>query len=371
VIDWFLPAYKAGGPVQSIANLVEQYQWPETNFRIFCGNTDLDDSELKGVAFDCWTTYNSYTQVWYASKKSKSVKTIRKEIKDSAATILFIIGIYSWYFNIVPLLFGDTKIKILSVRGMLHPGALSQKPLKKKIYLAFLKLFRVQHRVHFHATDEQEALFIKDVFGTRVQIFRAGNFPRLSATQPALIKEAGLLRMVSIALISPMKNIALVLQSLKHCTQQIVYDIYGPVKDKNYWQECVALIQQLPLNIKVQYKGAIEPAKTAATLHLYDIFILPSKSENFGHAIYEALSSGKPVITSYNTPWNGLEEAKAGINVSMSVEPLTNAINFFAAFNNEKYQQWATAAAAYAAKKIDLDNIQEAYSTMFQHSSKF
>jgi glycosyltransferase involved in cell wall biosynthesis len=365
-IDWFLPAYKAGGPVQSIANLVEQYQQPDTRFRIFCGNTDLDGSELEGVAFDCWINYNDCTQVWYASKKSRNVKTIRREIKDSGATILFIIGIYSWYFNIVPLVFGNTKTKILSARGMLHPGALSQKGFKKRIYLSLLKLSGVHHRCVFHATDNNEAGFIQAVFGRKVKVVVAGNYPRILSWQPAVEKIPGQLKLVSIALISPMKNILLVLQALQHCRLQIGYDIYGPIKDEVYWQQCVALIRKMPDNVKVQYKGAIEPAKTATTLRLYEVVVLPSKSENFGHALFEALSAGKPVITSHFTPFNELLLNKAGKNVSIeNTLDITAAVDTFAAMSATKFAAWNIGAHEYAIKQVDLAVLKKQYDGMF------
>lgn len=39
-IPWFLPAFRAGGPVQSIANLVEECH-EEVEYFIFCGDVDL------------------------------------------------------------------------------------------------------------------------------------------------------------------------------------------------------------------------------------------------------------------------------------------------------------------------------------------
>ena len=138
-IDWFLPAYKAGGPIQSVANLVEQYQQPGTSFKIYCGSQELDGSELTGVQLDKWTNYNACTQVWYASAKQKGVAGFKRAIGDTNPDVIFIVGIYSWHFNILPLFFIKAKKKILSVRGMLHPGALSQKPFKKKIYLLVCK----------------------------------------------------------------------------------------------------------------------------------------------------------------------------------------------------------------------------------------
>ena len=131
-IDWFHPAYKAGGPVQSIANLVAQYHKPDTHFKIFCTNTDLDGSINKGVAFDEWVNYNDYTQVWYASKNSRSVKVIKKEINNTQADVLFIIGIYSWYFNLVPLLFGKARAKIVSVRECCIQGPCRKSHSRKK-----------------------------------------------------------------------------------------------------------------------------------------------------------------------------------------------------------------------------------------------
>ena len=38
-----------------------------------------------------------------------------------------------------------------------------------------------------------------------------------------------------------------------------------------------------------------------------DVFLLPTGGENFGHAIFEALSCGVPVLISDQTPWRGLE----------------------------------------------------------------
>ena len=41
-IDWFLPAYKAGGPIRSIANLVDNLH-ADFDFYIVTGDRDLGD----------------------------------------------------------------------------------------------------------------------------------------------------------------------------------------------------------------------------------------------------------------------------------------------------------------------------------------
>lgn len=363
-IDWFHPAFKAGGPVQSVANLVNQYNRDDISFSIFCSNADLDGAINEGVAFDEWVPYNNRTQVWYAS--GQSIVSLRREMRRINPGVLFVIGIYSWYYNLMPLLVSKVPVKIISVRGMLHTGALSQKSLKKKIYLAMLKLAGVHRRYAFHATDLTEQGFIHQTFGRQAKVFVAGNIPRVFAMQPAAEKKAGFLRMVSVALISPMKNIALVLEALKHSKQQIVYTIYGPVKDPVYWQECKALMQQLPANIQVIYQGDTMPAKVAEVLAQQEVFILPSKSENFGHAIVEALSAGKPVITSHHTPFNELEENMAGKNVSVeNIGDITASIDFFAAMAVDEFARWNIGANEYAGKRLDMGVLKKEYDAMF------
>ena len=96
------------------------------------------------------------------------------------------------------------------------------------------------------------------------------------------------------------------------------------------------------------------------------VFILPSKSENFGHAIYEALSAGRPVITSNNTPWNNLRESLAGINVPLDDGmELLSAINFFCKMDKDELIRWSDGAHEYAEKAIDVDEIRRQYKRMF------
>jgi glycosyltransferase involved in cell wall biosynthesis len=362
-IPWFHPAYKAGGPVQSIANLVNQYVHPAVKFNIYCGNTDLDGSVLKGVAFDQWVKYNEQTQVWYTS--NQQVKTMQQLVYKLRPDVIFIVGIFETHFTMTPLLFCKAPRKIISVRGMLHPGALSQKAFKKKVWLLAWKLLGIHRRYQFHATDKQEATFIQSTFGDEAKIFVAGNYPRIFCFQQ-VEKKTGYLKLTSIALISPMKNIALVLQALQHCKNRISYDIYGPVKDKSYWEECLRSIATLPANISVRYMGAILPSKTETVLKENEVFVLPSKSENFGHALFEALSAGKPVITSNFTPFNELENNKAGKNVSLdNVDDITNAIDFFAGMDSSSFAQWNMGASEYAKKQVDLNLLNAQYNNLF------
>jgi glycosyltransferase involved in cell wall biosynthesis len=362
-IPWFLPAFRAGGPIQSIANLVREFH-EGVEYYIFCSDTDLNGGVIENITTGEWVHYNDYTQVWYANEKISD--SLVKQVEAVKPDILYIIGLYSWHFNIVPLIFCKHPKKILSVRGMLHPGALSQKKWKKKIYLQLFKLMEYQHKIVFHATDAAEEKYIRNHFGKPAVISIAGNLPNKIGALPVAKKESGSLTLISIALISPMKNILMVVEVLGKIESAVQYDIYGPAKDSGYWNECLARIKSLPPDIKVTAHKEIEPSKVKEVLTGAHVFILPSKSENFGHAIYEALSAGRPVITSNHTPWNHLQESCAGMNVSVedNVE-LTDAINFFAAMDEPTLIQWQQGAIDYAARAIDMEKIRGQYREMF------
>jgi len=365
-IPWFVPAYRAGGPVQSIANLVREFR-EEVEYFIFCQDVDLNGEELENVVTDKWIQFNDHTKVWYASPEKIS-ETILQQIAEQKPDILFMIGIFSWHFNLVPLLFCKTTKKILSVRGMLHPGALSQKKWKKKIYLRAFKMMNLHKKISFHASDEEEKKYIQQIFGTEARIFMAGNFAHKISPLPIAAKEPGKLKLVSVALISRMKNILMVLEALEKSAYDIQYDIYGPVKDEKYWDLCKEKIRSLPGNIKVTYHKEIKPQEVKGALLNAHVFILPSKSENFGHAIYEALSAARPVITSNHTPWNHLLESHAGINVSVpGTSDLENAVNFFGVMDAAELEKWSQGAFDYSVKMMDVEEMRKGYSTMFAH----
>lgn len=360
-----MPAYKAGGPIQSLDNMVKNFTPGEVTFYVFCSDKDMDGS-LLNVGRHGWQQYNYNTKVYYATPDESKQNVLQKLLDLVQPDVVFINGIFSRYFSIAPLLATTSAKKILSVRGMLHPGALSQKSMKKKIFLTIFKL-RSWHRLaEFHATTEEEAQFIRDQFGNKRKIWVVPNFPKLSGYQDPLEKEVGKLRLVSIALISPMKNIKLVIEALAQCKSHAVYDIYGPVKDEAYWVECKSLIDTLPSNVEVNYKGALQPEKVKETLSHYHVMVQPSKSENFGHSIFEALSAGMPVITSRFTPWNNLQENEAGYNADIdSTEDIANSIEALAAFDSNMYERWAKRAYDYALNRVDIPAIKKGYENMF------
>ena len=64
-----------------------------------------------------------------------------------------------------------------------------------------------------------------------------------------------------------------------------------------------------PKNITVNYKGVVKPDRINLILSRYDLFILPTRGESYGHVILESLTSCTPVLISDRTPWKTVKNA--------------------------------------------------------------
>ena len=68
-IDWFLPAYKAGGPIQSINNIISHFN-NDINFWIYTSNKDLnEDLDLGNIKLNTWSNKNGY-RIMYSDKNA-------------------------------------------------------------------------------------------------------------------------------------------------------------------------------------------------------------------------------------------------------------------------------------------------------------
>jgi glycosyltransferase involved in cell wall biosynthesis len=370
-----LPGFRAGGPVQSLVNLIgtlgNDYQFYIVTSAYDVGNTipyqNIQVNQWNGLILEGFRI-----NVFYATKKI-NYRCYFKLLKELAADFVFFNCMYSFCFFLFPLfnkkkLFAASQKIIISPRGILQPGSLQVKSFKKKLYLFILKQSGLLSKCIWHATGKSEFESIIQYFGNHCTIETIGNVPKqpLSAIRLST-KDVGVLKLVHLSLITPVKNIQFLIEVCNNCTQKIILDIYGPIKDVNYWHNCIQSIHQSPKNIFIQYKGDLQPNFVQTTLANYDALILLTKGENFGHALFEGLSVGRPIITSFFTPWMHLQKNKSGWNVNIDEgNQITALLDQLALADNEEWANYCDAAHHMAKQYFFKDsNFRDSYIQLF------
>src|SRR5690554_256900 len=178
--DWYLPGYKAGGPISSIANLVRALG-NDINFKIVCLDRDyMTDAPYPDVAINQWVKVG-LADVFYISPDNLSKSAIRKKIVEFPNHRIYINGIFSKYFSVSPLIESNKLNRQITVapRGMLAPGALGIKAKKKRAFLSLAKFLGWYRRVDFHATHPHESDQIKSVISRKAKVQIIPNLPTL------------------------------------------------------------------------------------------------------------------------------------------------------------------------------------------------
>lgn len=349
-IDWFLPGTRSGGPVRSYANLIA-HLGEYFDFYILTRDTDYCSDEVyPNVVSDAWNRRDAHTQIYYFSRQNLNRKNIKEVVGKANCDFLYVNGIYSWYFSILPVLLFHNKIKtIVSARGMLNPHAVGVKATKKKLFLRLANAMGLYKNVCFHATNLQEAEHIKSFIGKETEVKVAPNLPRVLMDGFVSKKRNKVVKFANVARISKEKGTLKMLNAFQSVKNEVVLDLYGPVYDESYWTECKTSIEQLPQNVSVNYKGSVEGDQIPELLRQYDFFIMLSEGENFGHAILEAFSAGCPVLISNSTPWKGLEKQQVGWDLSLGNKAeIEHALTQAIQMQDAEYQQWSRNAHEYA-----------------------
>lgn len=305
----YLPGYKGGGPIQSCANMIENLS-DKFDFYVLCADRDFkDDKAYENIKINDWNQVGS-AKVFYMSPDKQTIRGFNQILNSLEFDIMYLNGFFSPIFTIKPLILkwlGKLKEKkiILTPRGD-FTGGCENKKLKKYSYIYFCKLIGLYRGLTWHATSDLEEKDIKYKF-PKAKTFVASNLPaQYSSQQEFMQKNENELRLIFLSRIFPKKNLKYALEVLKEINSgNIVFDIYGPMEDKDYWEECKAVIKEIPHNINVNYCGEVPHSEIFNIFKKYHALFFPTLGENYGHVIVEAMVNNCLVILSREvTPWD-------------------------------------------------------------------
>jgi glycosyltransferase involved in cell wall biosynthesis len=357
LVPLFPPAKNGGGPIRTLEALVSAAP-PDFRVHVLTGDHDLGATVPLDVPRNTWVSVGE-SSVYYASSRSLRRRLDGfRALRGCRPAVLYVNGFFNPQFSILSQLlwrFGywGRAIRLVAPRGEFGAGAFDRRTRKKRAYIALYRLLRLHKNVYWHASTEAEATDIRRVWGQDAAIVVRQNdtlLPaRASAPEVAAPpRENGALRAVSLGRIAEHKGLHHALQALRDVVAPVELDVYGPEEDAAYAARCRAIVASLPSSVRVRFRGPVEPKDTRSTLSQYDVLVMPTAGENFGHVIAEALSVSVPVLCSPHTPWTDVLESGGGAAVPLMLDDWARAIGNFADLSpNERHAARLRAGAAY------------------------
>lgn len=358
----FFPGKKYGGPPVSIynfCNLMNDYE-----IYIICSDHDLGETKRYDTIDSGWNDRGN-CKVLYLTDSEYSISNLNKIAKEIDPDLIYLQSLFSKPTYVGLNVAKMNKIKVLlAPRGELNTGAFKKK-YKKIPYLYFLKIKKLLRGVYFQATSDDEIVSIIENLGiSKKKIFKLENISKNNYVSTNKIKNSGEARFIFVSRIVPKKNLKSALTYFKSINGNVIFDIYGPIEDKNYWNTCLNIIKDLPKNITIKYKGVVEHDKIVSTFSKYDAFLFPTFSENYGHVIAEAILAGCIPIISDQTPWNDINDFKAGWAIDLNYDVgFQTAITEIVNCNDHDIKYMKKNLEIYAKNKINLEKVKREYST--------
>lgn len=215
---------------------------------------------------------------------------------------------------------------VVSPRGMVARAALRFSSLRKRLFWLLLQRGAYAHAAAWHATSAREAEDIR-AFGIAAPIAVIPNGVDLPEQKALHDAEAPRRRLLCLSRLHPMKSLPVLLQAWEVlATERPDWDLI--IAGDDVGGHRVQLEAQVVANAipRVTFAGPTYGAAKDAMLRSADLFALPTRSENFGIVVAEALAMGVPVVVTTGTPWAGLANERCGWWIEHGAEPLLGAL---------------------------------------------
>lgn len=220
----------------------------------------------------------------------------------------------------------QNKPCVIAPHGMLYPQALQVSAWKKKIVSTVFQRKDLETASCLQATCMAELEHIR-AFGLNNPVAVIPNGLVIDDSLEIRKTSNSVRRFAFVGRLNRIKNVDLLLSAwsklgdkTRNCELLIIGD-----GDTAYKKELEEFATANKLN-NVRFLGFIMGKDLQKLVHSIDFQILPSKSENFGMVVPEALIQGAPVIASKGTPWSDLETFDCGWWVDNDIDTLISTL---------------------------------------------
>lgn len=368
---YYWPGFKGGGPIQACMNIVENLS-DYFEFYVVTSDRDLGDTApYENVKINAWNDIGK-AHIYYVQQEKRTLKGLEPVLNSVSVDAIFMNGFFAPKFTQKPLLLRQ-KHKLQDTRFILSPrgdftGGCQNKKLKKYTYIYLTKLTGLYKDLIWHASSELEAQAIHKKY-PKAKVVTITDLPEKYEPKPLqLTKEKGKLKMIFVSRIFPKKNLKFALEVLKEITEgDVEFDIYGPMEDSGYWEECKNVISQLPANVHAEYKGKLTHDRVAEAYSRHHVFFFPTLGENYGYVIVEAMMNNCLCLLSKGTtPWDDyVQLTDLGADLK-DRDKMVSDIRRLIEMDHDSFCSEVEKTTAFIAKRANPAEHIEKYRQLFQ-----
>jgi len=212
----------------------------------------------------------------------------------------------------------------VSPRGTLSQWALGSNAVLKKAFWLVRQGRAVQRAACLHATAESEYADIRRIGLTQPVCVVPNGIDVYPLDRPASTSRRQLL---FLGRIHPVKGLDVLLKAWRVVQDRFPdWDLHlvGP-DDRGHFESIRGLATAVGAE-RVMFRGPLYGEQKRRAFSAASVYVLPTKSENFGITVAEALAAGTPAIVTTAAPWSGLEPHNAGWWIEPGVDALVAAL---------------------------------------------
>lgn len=262
------------------------------------------------------------------------------------------------------------KPYIITVHGMLNENAMKFTSTGKRVFLFLFQRKELDKASCLHATSEHEAECIKRAgIRTPVAIIPNG----IKKEKIINIKKADddICRFAYIGRIDPVKNIESLLEAWYKAgfadgDKELL--ITGGCNDAGYLKKLLNFTDRYRLG-NVRFTGQLSHEGTERIYGRIKYLVLPSKSENFGMVVPEALANGIPVIATKGTPWGELDSSRCGWWVENDTGAIARALTDACNTPETDYARMGENGIRLVMEKYTVETCAKKMKTLYEYIS--
>lgn len=281
-----------------------------------------------------------------------------------------VIHIQSWWNTVAVLTALICKIKswkyIISPRGMLSPYTIEHSIVKKIIHNLIGNYLLKNAIIHVTSNDEKQKL---DKLNPRYTLIDVPNYVDVNSKSQNVIRSenSDIFNLLFLSRIHPKKGLEDLFSALSKVGFNYHLSIVGD-GDSNYIEELKLLSRKLMIENSISWKGALYNDDKIRSYANADVFILPSKDENFANTVLESLAQGTAVIVSKNV---GLSDFVSDNNLGWvydgSVNNLVEVLNE-SKTSPQKLKNIRETSTSIIESNFSEENISNRYIAMYNTS---